>query len=443
MKYDNMGVYVTYKKYRNKPIVLRRSFEKSIWVECPDRDLIIQWDKTEAPSYRTPHPENYDEYINLDINNPCFAKSWRLDYTMLNAITAPKKKGYRVFEEDLRRKNTTVMVDSGGFQLFAGVRDFLDPKEIVKIQAHHGDLGMVLDVPTISGLPNKLVKGLAEVQRWNTDVMMKNKEERLNLINIFHGLERKDYLPFREIVERDDILRASYSFARTGDTAFRGIRKVIEMTQTSKIKYNHVHVLGISDPSKCAPLMWMAKKGLAPIITSDSSSPIQAGISGTLYLLDSSRSSMRRVNVSRQAHPNRLITLPCGCPVCHAIRYSDIFSFVPGGIVSHCITLHNIFEHRKYIESMWNKCLESNTVKEFLSELKWTIHPRKMAETRLGLQVADVGMTEGYKEIEKRFPYHMYQPSPMIEGLFGSGGSQKKYDRIAGIIKKYRRYHGK
>ncbi len=448
---DGIGLYVRYHKYRPGPIEVKRATGRYIWMDCPDREIVVQreryyaYDPTATLAH---HPENYDEYVHLDVNNAMVMDDIQLDFCMLNA-TSVQGSGHRKNEGDRDHKHTKLVIDSGGFQLYAGTEDWITPEDVIQTQNLHGDLGMVLDLPCPISVDPKLMAKIAWIQRKNTDVMIERKRKGLELINIVHGIEPAAYHDFHSRIERDELDRLAFGAARRADNPLRGVRKVTDLITTLGKRYKHYHVLGISDIVKTVPVMWLAKMGAAELITVDSSTHVRNAANGMYLLYHTVRSSLEKLDVSRKnTRPNRQTTLPCQCAVCSRLKYSDALAFIPGALMTRVLTFHNLIEFRKYLYTVKQIAYEVETIEEFLKEIRWSITKERHEEARVGLKIAEVGMQDGMKAVDKQFHFQLHQTGGSASGLFQGDVSINerediRYKRLLKKVQEYRDYHVK
>lgn len=447
---DGVGMYIKYHTFKDQPIRVKRTTGRYIWIECPDREIIVQRERYYAHdpcAILGLKPENYDEYVHLDVNNAMVMGDLNLDFAMLNAV-AVQGSGHRRFKKDREEKHTTLMVDSGGYQLLHGQTGFIKPETVIETHNAHADMGMVLEIPVPDNASPELAKKLAWVQRKNTDVMLKHKRDDLRLINIFHGFYPEIYKMYRAEVERDEIDIAAFGFPRKGTNQLGGIRKVVDLMTMPGKKYKHYHILGISDLVKILPLLWLTKMGAAELITADSSTHVRNAANGKYLLFHTVRSPLQKIEVSRSfSKPSRYTTLPCGCPVCSRLKYADTIPHIPGSLMTRLLTFHNLLEHMKFFNTLSQLVEQVGSINEFMKELKWSITKDRHEEARIGMQIAEVGVQYGMKELDKRFGYHVHQAVSASNGIFGSSVGPKtlndtKLARAISNLKEYRKYHG-
>jgi hypothetical protein len=141
------GIYIKYGKYPNR-VVLKERGPGYMWIQCPDRELVVTTNQHHFLSYR-PMEGTYDEYIHLGVFHDDLMRDLDLEFMMVN-YTADIGKEHRSHQtRNLRLPhNTKIISDSGGFQLFQQRYDYLDPLEIVKWYNSNCDIGLVLDIPT-------------------------------------------------------------------------------------------------------------------------------------------------------------------------------------------------------------------------------------------------------------------------------------------------------
>ncbi len=444
---EGLGVYVKYKKYRNGPITLKRGDDRYLWIDCPDRELVIQRERhyvNDSHKIRSLKVEDYDEFVHLNVNSPSLGSDLQLPYAMVNAKVV-QGIGNSWYKEDRKNRHTRVMVDSGGFQIAKQVTDFVDPNEVIHAHNHHGNMGMILDIPFSITENKDQMKRIARIQNKNTDVLMSKKRDDLELINIIHGMESKYYLPFRDMVERDDIDRVAFGLPKVSGVRLYGFKKAIELITTGR-RYKHYHVLGVSDIAKCIPIMWLAKR-TGTLITADSSSPVQYAVNGKMYLYNEVRTKIKTIEVSRsRTKANRLTTLPCSCHLCNIVKYSDIFGYVKSDLPGRVLLFHNVLEFKKYIWTIFSLVKEADNIQQLFEELKWILPVDRVEEVKVGLKMVDVGVDYGIKEVEKRFTYHLHFNDPDGGGLgLFKRKAQWANDHIKWrwhVIKKYEEYYG-
>lgn len=351
--HGGISVYVRYAKNPNK-IDLVEIGGNHIFLKCPDRDLFIVSNTHHAVGSRWANG-TFDEMYHLSAFDDMTAADLGVTQYMVNYtqhISKPENS------HNTRRGDTTsfaskarhIVADSGGFQLGFGRLDYLDPMEIIKWYNDNADIGIVLDIPMHFNDP-ELYQRLGRVQAANTELMMQNKRDSLELMNIFHGNTQDEVSRYREIVERDDITRLAMG-GTYYDTQMTAIAKILQQIVTGR-KYEQYHMLGVAKLSLVYPLIYMAKKGLAPLITSDASTWLQESVSkGYYYQTHISEPPGFFKMFDKVNSPSPFNTLPCNCPVCSAIKYTDVLSVIGGNVATFLLAYHNMYTYNRIITSM-------------------------------------------------------------------------------------------
>ncbi|WYW00783.1 hypothetical protein Aura_00103 [Pseudomonas phage vB_PpuM-Aura] len=258
-------------------------------------------------------------------------------------------------------KSRHIVADSGGFQLGMGRLDYLDPMEIIQWYNNNADIGIVLDIPMHFNDP-ELYQRLGRVQAANTELMMQNKRPSLELMNIFHGNTQEEVSRYRELVERDDITRLAMG-GTYYDTQMTAIAKIIQQMVTGR-KYEQYHMLGVAKLSLVYPLIYMAKKGLAPLITSDASTWLQESVSKGYYFQEHISTPPGFFKMFDKVNsPSPFNHLPCNCPVCTAIKYTDVLSVIGGNVSTFLLAYHNMYTYNRIVTSM-TEIIMNSTDKE-------------------------------------------------------------------------------
>lgn len=402
--HGGLAAYVRYKRYQDKPILIRHRSANRLLVECPDRDILLLKDQHHEWPYK-PTPGVWDEYVPFSVfpsGSPVDADVgfFMLNYTdYINSKTSPMLRNGRA----RLPHEPYVISDSGGFQLMMGRLEWIDPLEAVKWYNKNVDLAMVLDIPTGGVWDKKDFLTVAKAQAHNTDIMMRNKVDSLELINIFHGHDMEWIREFRAVVERPDVDRLAVGGAYFG-TLMATLSNVFSVIcETSS--YKHHHVLGVWNLLQLIPIMRFASKGIVPLVTSDASTAVQnANAKQYAYFpaIDE-KWQLRKIGLgSPTTHANHNLTLPCHCPVCSTLKYTDVLSVLPGGLVTHTLVFHNVYQMNNYIKSMYPLIAELS-VKEITDLMMAQLGNRRgVHEARWGLQFADAIAAHGLESARKR-----------------------------------------
>lgn len=382
LAHGGLGLWVRYVKNPNR-ILVKEISPRHIIIQCPDRDLCLVSNIHHANGFR-PMSGNWDKFVNLSLFHDVNSADLDMPYFMVNYTQAVGKEDKtannrlndtRNFED----KHTKIISDSGGFQILAGRTDYLDPLKIVEWYNSNVDIGLVLDIPTFTDTKG-LFDRLAKIQKANTRVMLENKRESLELMNIFHGHTPEEVQRFRSIVEEDEINRLAIG-ASYFDTMMSSLGKVATLMQTGR-KYEHYHMLGVANIKQVYPLMLMAKNGFAKEITSDASTWLQESTSKGYYHQEHIAEPPGFIKMFDKVNsPSPYNTLPCNCAVCENIKYTDVLSVLNGNVTTFILAHHNMFAYNALCKAMKGIIAEAS-----LGDVKDLV--RRQFRTRSGKEEA-------------------------------------------------------
>ncbi len=275
--FGGMSVHTKYhSRNRNTGFVIKSQDKGHLWVDTPDRELFIA---DQSMTATCQYPVGFDECTNLSHFHANAGKDLGLEYIMINYTDhLTRNPGMAVRKTSALGTGTGIIVDSGGFQISRGDMDFIDPEQEIDWYNRNADLGMLLDIPTHD---DSLAIRAAKIQREVIKLWLKKKRPDLELINILHGSgdTLKRYL---EVVDHPKIRRLAFG-GMFFVSMMQTIEKIVE-TVLDTPDYLHHHVLGVTHRGVMILLMYMAKVGLSPLITCDSSSALQLSCYRTLYL---------------------------------------------------------------------------------------------------------------------------------------------------------------
>ena len=265
--------------------------------------------------------------------------------------------------------NQTLLSDSGGFQLLTGRLDYINPLELVEWYGRNVDIGMVLD-PPMGGLywPKGHIEQ-AEAQAKCTDVMIKAKPDRLELMNILHGRNSNQLQDYANIVSRPDLTRIGL-----GGAYFQTIAKSVNVTlrtllSDSMPKPEHWHLFGLSGAKVIYPLMRMAGKKLAKQLTSDGTTYDYQARMKKMFSWPTIDSTPTYIKIGLEQNiANNFKKLACGCPVCSAVKYLDILALMDCGCVTTSLSLHNMYSYVDFTKTM-NDIMKEASLRDIQSLL--------------------------------------------------------------------------
>lgn len=409
-----IGIYVRYGKYPDRITVKERG-NGYVWVQCPDRELVLVANSHMGWGFR-PMQGTFDEYIHVGPYHDHLNADMNLPYFMVNYVAESSKPSAHTRHNTPTgyNPNSMIMADSGGYQILQGRVEYLDPLKIVEWYNDNVDIGFTLDIPA-NKRSNDILMRAAKIQQRNTDIMMNNKRDGLDIINVLHGAT-KDYMKYyRELIERPDIDRMAFGSLYHYYDLLESIDLMYEIAHTGQ-KYKHFHVLGVGNSLHVALLIRMATQGLMPNLTSDSSTPMQKARLREWHMFTS---PMEKVKYSRVGYkdgyrPSTSNILPCSCQVCSAVKYSDVLWCLNGNIAHKVFEFHNAHSMNRYFDALTKYSYECTT-KDFQDLLKVQV-----GENRQGFEEAmstiDFIDTMGRGKVDAaRSKYQIYLGS----GIFG------------------------
>ncbi len=404
-KFAGMGLYVKYGNTGVNSIEVKDRRSGHLWLKTPDRELLfVSNTYQQAPFY--PSQGTFDEFLNLSPFWENHSGDFGLDFLMTNYTDHIGKARSLDNREKHGNNDIAIISDSGGFQLFTGQMKFIDPLDVIRWYNKNVDIGLVLDIPPSTADHHLLMK-VAQIQKRNTAIMMDNKVEGVELMNIFHGLDYDEKNQFREVVERDDIRRIAL-----GGTYFKNVMSsVADLLQiiTTGRKYDQYHLLGVTNPVQLFALMRIAANKLAPLVTSDSNTYYRQAINKGYLRVDTVLSNIAYENIGlKTKKPNIHNMLPCACPVCSRVRYFDIFSILNGLVIDSALAFHNFYKFNQYLMAMEDYCHKSiNELKEVFEGQFGKRAKNLIDEGIKTLKFVDLVKEVGFRAAAKEYRYYI------------------------------------
>lgn len=359
------GLYVRYGSNKISEVEIHKHADYT-WVKCPDRDLVFTQYLTENKGYR-PLNENFDELIVLDPYVKDSVISKYIEYFLISYWYHKKTLG--MYSDNPLIK---IIGDSGGFQLRTKQSEYLDPLDVINWANSAIDIQVGLDVPTF-GNEFDYFKAHLKVLNKNNEVFFQHKRDDLDILLVIHGYDLKSQ---RYWIDNVDTSYPFYGLA-IGSSYFNsvlyGMRVILEALDSFSYKYNHI--LGVSSFSVIPMLAWMGK--YFKTLTSDSSSVMRQAGNSCIFVNRPGKTpyAVQLSNKKLTRHISR--TIPCSCPICTRIRYTDIYSltnFVP--YVYPATVWHNAIVVQEYVK-YWNNLASVMDVKEYQKEISYLLkrHP--------------------------------------------------------------------
>jgi hypothetical protein len=237
-------------------------------------------------------------------------------FGLINWLDRPKK--------DLLRGHLLIQ-DSGGFQLAVGREDFISPADL--LNAHKDiDLGVSLDIPLTAFNGNELtdvqLKRLASVTSRTNKYLEDNGYK--SYLNVNHGATIRERLKWLEASRKGVKHGAGLSIGGFRSTAKAYVDpRAFASAAVALIKesgYRYFHFLGATAGWQMVILAALAAR-YKVVITSDSSTWIQMGISATIY-----DNNFGLVDIAPRGSPLAHRYLNCNCFVCEKVKWEYVYS---------------------------------------------------------------------------------------------------------------------
>lgn len=440
-----LAIGVRYKKKISKDfIAATRKLGNGYEVELNDRFVFFLRanDKVEKRDIGL----DLDEVVSYDfLGNRRSLKDMGYNYVMLNALTTPRK-----FHIDYDYEKTEdwpeTIADSGGFQLRTGVSDFVGPEDTIKAQNNSSSIGISLDVPfpIFATEDVTLLARAAKVQRLNNKISDPLKRPSLSRMNVFHGPNLYLIDKYREVVEDENYDRVSIGGVRRLGTVPLVLRLMNVILKGKK--YKHYHALGVSGTERWVALCYLAHKGLAPLITSDSSTYIQCAKNLQYYDNTKLHYSLDIRQSSKLV--SRYSRLPCSCPVCSIVGSSVALTARENKMGFLGVCAHNLHVNRNYIDEIYE--LTKQPKAEIAAFLDKNMYLEKLGTTRQALDAIDMALQDGIEAAVKRHAPFLARKEPVVIGQAGGLFSKVQVTpqitatrtRVDEILKRFEDYHG-
>lgn len=250
----------------------------------------------------------------------------QLNYVMFNASTAPKSPKGRLHDLRVKYRNThTIFQDSGGFQLYSGAEDFIDPEAVGVMHQRYAHEGVGLDVPLGIITDQKVAVAAARVQYWN-NVQVQNTFKRALFVTSHGAFAEARITYLKELLKlhkKDPIENLCIAALRPIVGLFKPTLAQIAAHLSyvlHRVDSKRIHLLGVST-FETHVLAAAASKLFDRTITADSSRHILAGAGGAClntYLRDVGQRSRKD---GKDISPNIHLIRGCNCRICHSLKY--------------------------------------------------------------------------------------------------------------------------
>jgi hypothetical protein len=287
-----------------------------------------------------------------------------------------------------------------------------------------------------------------------------HKGKNLDLINIVHGRNIKDYREYHKIVYNENLKRICIADSYRGDI-ISGVADTSCFISEHNETYKHFHLLGVYNLKVLTALFRLNKLGIANLVTSDSSTHIQSAMGKLYHHQSNAHSPEERMiyGVSYRAKVKEVTPhrhLPCSCPVCSRLKYVDILSVLTGALPPFLLMNHNMFEIDRYVKMM-NDLSDQMDDKQWRDLVKDQLRGDNQSRATLkALDFLEALAQDGVDKARKKFSAYLSEnqllSSPPV--YFDLNGTEIKVEddnewveKIDGILKKYEsnieKSHGK
>lgn len=356
MDYVTFGGSCLYVKYKDRVgEFYERQYPGGYYIRLMDREVFLTKAGFKENNCFLPM-QNYDYCLNLDIIGQNTAVSH-------NGImfTYNDKTLKRPFSYDKTKLSTLIFGDSGAYALISGIKEFIDPIDLAKWHNAYVNKGMTLDIPPFYGASNEYLEKVANIQIKNNEILINNCKD-VELYNVAHGFNTIQRQNFMDKVDNDTMNSWAMGGTYYGNI-FNLINNIFSVIEHKKA--NSYHVFGIANTKVLPILAWIGKYFN---ITSDSSTPLQAGTSTIFF--STIEKTLKKIRVGRVdcklIHTDKLYPyLPCSCPICNAIKTSEIFIKSQNSCIVHVLlSLHNLTVMSNYTQ-IWDDLAANSTIKEY------------------------------------------------------------------------------
>ena len=453
------GVYIKYHALRNSAPKLLRYTPEYSHIDTPDRELLVVSHSNRVDNVR-PLNEGFDEFVSLSPLH-LTARDSGMQWGMMNYLQNLNPKYNHHFMDAYKDipNRVKIISDSGGFQLSRGSISFINPEKLATWYSTTCDIGMALDVPLGREGSSKFLKESGRIQKKNNEKMLETfakLNSKTKLMNVLHGLSEEEHEVYHKIVFEPtvDKLAIGGVYHSSLVTSTKLLYNMMFESDIGK-HYNHIHILGVFN-NKILPIYyWIFKlaneRRKTPILmTSDSSTAIQQAVAKAYFACNDYDQpyQFQKLGITNQTghlasrrltSPHR--TLNCGCPVCSAIKYTDIFTFFSGQAINSIMTYHNNYQMSKYTNYM-NEMLQKLDFIQYRDLVARQIGKRAARDTLDALDYVNHAHKNGLKSANSRFNHYFRNLFSFTKDSFEEEKTRIKRDAfLETVLKKYHTYH--
>lgn len=404
LQHGGAGIYVKYGHYPDK-IIVKSVTGRNIWIQCPDRELLLVGDAHLGGPLR-PLNCNFDEYYSLGLDcgvDPSLGISGlMLNYFQYLDTKIDEMSPDNRMSGKSKKNHVEYISDSGGFQIAMGKIQYIDPTQLVAWYNKNVDVGIALDIPT-SCYSDDLLLDTARLQKRCSNVMFKQARPDLHMMNVIHGGTTKQFMKYHKAVYDPRFRELCIAGTYHGGTLdmIKDLMHVIQHTD-----YDRYHILGVYNTA-ITPLLARVAAVTGKRITSDASTALQAAMRRGYHFQSELQVPYTRLSLgynSRCSYPSTNKHLPCSCPVCRALKYSDILGFLSGAssLINYLIMFHNIYDTVNYTTMMskFAEELEPDQYKDLVAKQLMN-HPLKKQAAE-ALDYIEERITDGPRSANAR-----------------------------------------
>ena len=454
--YSNTGMYIKYGNFKRFEVIEDGPY--FVHMILPDREIFLGVNNLKASSNQ--FLNDYDEYIDLnplsEKYNTTITENYMFNFTDSGGIEAGLARN--------KTRGSTIFCDSGGFQIAMGRSSIINPIELVKYYNKNCNLGMVLDIPDYNEgnpFPDEMISDLAQIQKRNTNYMLKYIEEGVELINIIHGSTFSQKINYLREVHNDRIHRLAVPSVGI-PMSLQRLNLILELCRTCKElgHYHHMHLLGTFNKGVLYILAKLAHSHIEEVqgfdFTVDASTPLQ-NMKNLIYCKNLTvwdgfqefnpymSEHFKQLDFSRASYDKNFQTfnphayLPCNCPVCSKLKYAYVLRNLRGGIMRNSIFLsHNTHEASEYV-NMLDTLASNLTDKEYLNYVS-TIQDSDCSDAIICLKfikhIEKVGLDQARIDYKNYLVEKDYSIKPF--SLFEETKSRPLSDYLQNLINQYK-----
>lgn len=281
-------------------------------------------------------------------------------------------KGKKVSMFDLHFENEHAYIangvhvhNSGGFQLRSGKLSFLDPFKVIdwfnRSSVTHG---MAIDIlPRFYEEDNIEIEPCLYTSKQCNNIFKNYRRKDLNLVNIIHG-----YTPSQKKRWADYLNDESFEGWASGTEGGNLMNCYSIMMLHDKYPRDYYHIFGIGATTNVFYLAWLGKH--VKLLTSDSTTYRNSGMSREIQFMYPS-GIVRMFHTGKiKEYPGNVAThIPCGCAVCNAIRYIDVYGLPSKYKTERLLTWHNMLTLHAQAQ-YWDKIASNSSYSEYLHTIR-------------------------------------------------------------------------